>query len=141
MLVAASLHIGAYQREVVGWATQNAPSLNQRPTAFVSVSLGVLQHDAAVQRDLQTIVDRFVKTTGWRPLDVEFVAGALLYTRYNILVRWLMKRIARKAGGATDTSRDYDYTDWPALQRFTDRFAARLAAPEPTVARAGATGA
>ena len=28
-----------------------------------------------------------------------------------------MKRIACKAGGDTDTSRDYDYTNWAALDR------------------------
>jgi menaquinone-dependent protoporphyrinogen oxidase len=51
------------------------------------------------------------------------VAGALPYTRYNFLVRFLMKRIARKAGGPTDTSRDYDFTDWAALDRFAAAFA------------------
>jgi menaquinone-dependent protoporphyrinogen oxidase len=29
-----------------------------------------------------------------------------------------MKRIARKAGAPTDTSRDYQFTDWAALDRF-----------------------
>ena len=42
---------------------------------------------------------------------VKHVAGALLYTRYNIFKRWIMKRIVAKAGGDTDVSRDYDYTD------------------------------
>ena len=39
-----------------------------------------------------------------------------------------MKRIAAKAGGDTDTSRDYEYTDWADLQRFADRFGARVRA-------------
>ena len=29
-----------------------------------------------------------------------------------------MKRIARKAGAPTDTSRDFEFTDWAALDRF-----------------------
>jgi hypothetical protein len=29
-----------------------------------------------------------------------------------------MKEIARRAGGPTDTSRDYEFTDWAALDRF-----------------------
>ena len=40
-----------------------------------------------------------------------------------------MKRIARKAGGATDTSRDYEYTDWAALDEFVDRFSRRFGTP------------
>jgi menaquinone-dependent protoporphyrinogen IX oxidase len=30
-----------------------------------------------------------------------------------------MGRIVARAGGDTDTSRDYEYTDWAALRAFT----------------------
>jgi menaquinone-dependent protoporphyrinogen oxidase len=46
------------------------------------------------------------------------VAGALAYSRYNFIIRFVMKQIARKAGAPTDTSRDYELTDWPTLDRF-----------------------
>ena len=55
------------------------------------------------------------------------VAGALADTKYNWFIRSMMKRIAAKAGGDTDTSRDYEYTDWPALSRFSVQFARRVA--------------
>jgi menaquinone-dependent protoporphyrinogen IX oxidase len=46
-----------------------------------------------------------------------------------------MKRIARKAGAPTDTSRDYELTDWPRLDRFIDEVlqtvAARGGSPAP----------
>ncbi len=38
-----------------------------------------------------------------------------------------MRRIARKAGGDTDTSKDYEYTDWNDVRGFADRFSSRLA--------------
>ena len=34
------------------------------------------------------------------------------------MIRLIMKRIARKAGGPTDTSHDYEFTDWLAIDRF-----------------------
>jgi menaquinone-dependent protoporphyrinogen oxidase len=68
------------------------------------------------------MIDGFVKEAGWRPARVFPVAGALLYTRHNLLLRFVMKCIARRAGGPTDTSRDHDMTDWRAV----DRFAASL---------------
>ena len=37
-------------------------------------------------------------------------------------MRWVMKRIAAKAGGAIDTSRDYEYTDWADLRGFARQF-------------------
>jgi menaquinone-dependent protoporphyrinogen oxidase len=50
------------------------------------------------------------------------VAGALPYTRYNWLKRWVMKRIVAKAGGDTDTTRDYEYTNWEELRAFSEEF-------------------
>ena len=52
------------------------------------------------------------------------VAGALLYSKYNFLIRFIMRRIAAQAGGDVDTSRDYEHTDWGAVDRFASQFAA-----------------
>jgi menaquinone-dependent protoporphyrinogen oxidase len=102
----------------------HAQALSGKPTAFVSVCLGVLQHDADVQREIHTIANRFLLATGWRPAITEIVAGALMYRKYNWLKRWVMKRIVAKAGGDTDTTRNYEYTDWNALRAFANRFGA-----------------
>ena len=56
------------------------------------------------------------------------VAGALMYSRYNGLVRWAMRRIARPTLGDTDPKRDYVYTDWDALDRFVVEFLGELEA-------------
>ena len=61
---------------------------------------------------------------------VKVVAGALAYTRYNRLTRWAMKRIVTKAHGDTDTSRDYEYTDWNDVRRFAGEFAETLKASQ-----------
>ncbi len=135
-VVAASLHAGKYQHGVVRWVKESAPLLNAMPTAFVSLCLGVLEHKPEVDRHLQSVIEALRETTGWRPLEVKIVAGALKYTQYNFLKRWLMKRIVRKAGGDTDTSRDYEYTDWADLDRFADAFAARVRVPAAAVVNA-----
>ena len=41
--------------------------------------------------------------------------------------RWVMKRIIRKAGGDTDTSRDYEYTGWADLRTLAEDFGRRVA--------------
>jgi menaquinone-dependent protoporphyrinogen oxidase len=76
-------------------------------------------------------MEKFFVDTGWRPQRVKPIAGALLYSKYNPLVRFVMKRIARKAGTRTDTSRDYEYTDWVSLDRFIDELAEELTASAP----------
>ncbi len=37
-----------------------------------------------------------------------------------------MKRISKAEGGPTDTSHDYEMTDWVKLDRFADEIAATL---------------
>jgi menaquinone-dependent protoporphyrinogen oxidase len=129
VIVAASVHAGTYQKAVRQWVRAHAKEFGAKPTAFVSVSLAILQHgDAKVMADLDAIVKRFLDATNWQPGVVEHVAGALLYTRYNIFKRWIMKRIAAKAGGETDTSHDYDYTDWADVRAFAEEFRRRVVA-------------
>jgi menaquinone-dependent protoporphyrinogen oxidase len=122
IVVAASVHGGRYQRFVRKWASEYAQTLNEKPTAFLSVCLAVLQQKPQVQQELAAIVGRFLKDTGWHPTLTKQVAGALLYNRYNPFKRWIMKRIVQKAGGDIDTSRDYEYTDWDDLRAFADEF-------------------
>jgi menaquinone-dependent protoporphyrinogen oxidase len=145
VVVAASVHAGGYQRSVRRWVKANAAALRSRPTAFVSVCLGVLQHDPKVARELQAIIDRFLADTSWQPDATKIVAGALPYTKYNWLTRWAMKRIVRKAGGDIDTSRDYEYTDWDDVRRFAgevltmvDGRTSAAEARQPSVASTGA---
>ena len=77
----------------------------------------------------QKMIDAFLEETHWHPGKIKAVAGALLYSKYNFLLRLIMKRIARAAGGDTDTSRDYDYTDWAALNHLIDELIAEEGVP------------
>ena len=128
IIVAASLHGGRYQKPVGAWLRAHVSEIGTKPTALVSVCLAVLRKDPAVAAELDAIVHRFTDPIGWRPTVTKSVAGALLYTRYGILKRWIMKRIVAKSGGATDTSRDYDYTDWQDVEAFAGEFGRRVAA-------------
>lgn len=122
VIVAASVHTGEYQRSVRDWVAAHAGALQGKPGALLTVCLAVLQPEAEVQGEIAAIVRRFLARTGWRPAVTKLVAGAILYTRYNWITRWAMKRIAGRAGGATDTSRDYEYTDWNDLAVFARSF-------------------
>jgi menaquinone-dependent protoporphyrinogen oxidase len=65
---------------------------------------------------------RFVRDTGWTPGRIVHVAGAFRYTGYDFFKRWMMKVIARQHGQPTNTKRDYELTDWRALERFADGY-------------------
>ena len=134
-MLLASLHIGTHEREMIAFARRHRAELEAMPSAMISVSLaeaGVERSGATPERraksagEVQQTIDRFRSQTGWRPELTKPVAGALLYTKYNFFLRFVMKQIARMNGGDTDTSHDYEYTNWQALDRFVEQFAAEL---------------
>ena len=105
--------------------------LDRVPTLFFSVGLAVVSKIGDGRAQTMRIVEKLVAETGWRPGRVELVAGALPYTRYNFLVRFVMRRIAAKEGGDTDTSHDHEYTDWSAVERFAVEFVDQVETRQP----------
>jgi menaquinone-dependent protoporphyrinogen oxidase len=134
-VVAASVHAGGHEPEMVRFVREHRARLESMPAAFVSVSLSEagaedphksVEERARAAKDVQSMIDAFLEKTGWHPSRIEPVAGALAYTRYNFLVCLVMKRIAKKEGASTDTSRDHEYTDWVELEHFVEEFAAEV---------------
>lgn len=130
VIIAASLQAGGYQKPVRRWVQRHHQALNQLPTAFISVCLSV--RDPAAAPALAAIMARFEDRCGWRPTVTKPVAGALLYRKYNWLKRWMMRRIVASHGGETDTSRDYEYTDWNDVRRFASEFLDVMATHQPS---------
>jgi menaquinone-dependent protoporphyrinogen oxidase len=130
-ILVASIHVGKHEPEMVKFARRHRELLESIPSAFVSVSMaeatleGKDRTAAARAQAAVTVrkaLDTFVAQTGWRPKVVRPVAGALLYREYNFFIRFIMKRIARSTGADTDTSKNYEYTDWAAVDRFAAEF-------------------
>lgn len=121
VVLGASLHMRRHQKAMEAFARRHRDALAALPNAFFSVSLSAKKQDEPETRAaLEEILADFVERTGWRPDHVMFVAGALKYSHYGFVKRAVMRSIARKEGGDTDTSQDYDYTDWPSVDRFAE---------------------
>ena len=122
IIVAGSVHIGSYAKPLLRWVKAHRDALQATPTAFLSVSLTAAGDRPEDPAALAGLVATMVDKTGWHPATVHHVAGALRYTKYGWLKRWMMKRISAARGGPTDTSRDHTLTDWNDLAAFIDRF-------------------
>jgi menaquinone-dependent protoporphyrinogen oxidase len=126
VVVAAPIRGQRYPRAVRRWVKAHADALRDRPTAFVSSCLAVLERNAKTDAAIAAIMQRLFGATDWRPTMMKSVAGALPYTQYNWVTRWMMRRIVARAHGDVDTSRDYEYTDWDDLRQFGRDFARTL---------------
>jgi menaquinone-dependent protoporphyrinogen oxidase len=125
-VVGASVHAGRHQRAIDEFVRANRDALNARPSAFFSVSMRAASPEPADAASACQLAQTFVHAAGWQPASIIALAGRLAYTQYGWLTRAVIKRIARRAGLATDTSRDHEYTDWVQVRHFADELAATL---------------
>lgn len=128
LIIGAAVRYDHHSRALEKFVREHAGAIAARPNAFYSVCLsagGPAARPAAAAR----YVEEFLARTGWTPGEATSFAGALRYRKYNFPIRLLMRLIVGMAGGETDTSRDYEYTDWQAVERFASRFASRLEIP------------
>ena len=132
VVVGASVHFNRHQRVVERFVRDNAAALNKVPSAFFSVS-GAMGSDTADDRTTAArYLEQFLAECGWHPSRSIALAGAVRYTRYNPILRWVMRRISARTGRSTDTSRDHEYTDWAQVQRFAESVVALVGAPTPS---------
>ena len=90
------------------------------PTGLFQVSLTSAKTDEQSTAEARGYVDKLLDKTGFDPDMVGQFAGAVVYTRYGWLKRRMMRRIMASEGSDTDTTTDYDYTDWAAVEHFAD---------------------
>jgi menaquinone-dependent protoporphyrinogen oxidase len=128
-IVSASLHFGRHEPEIVDFVKSHLGELQQIPTVFLSVSLSEQtvedpesppEERAEARATVKRTLENFLAQTGWRPMHVAAVAGALMYSKYNFVVRFIMKRLAKKTGAPVDTTQDYEFTDWAKLDHLIE---------------------
>ena len=128
-ILAASVHAGKHEREMIDFVRAHRDALVRMPTAFLSISGGQATVErpgvppdlrAKMAEEVKANLDRFEKETGWFPDHAHPIAGAVTYSRYNPIMRFVLRQMMKRYGGPTDTSRDWEYTDYHALEHFVD---------------------
>jgi menaquinone-dependent protoporphyrinogen oxidase len=127
-IVGASLHAHRHQPSAGAFVREHADDLNGHPSAFFSVSLAAASARPEERAAAAELARAFASAGGWHADETVCVAGRLAYTRYGIVTRFIMKRIARREGAPTDTSRDHEFTNWDEITRLADSIALRIAA-------------
>lgn len=122
ILIGGSLHTHKYQNSIADYITRHVAALNAMPGAFFSVCLAVASDIEEEHHEAKKIATDFLEQTGWKPLMTTQIAGALKYTEYDFFKRLIMKMISKREGRTTDTSKDYEYTDWNEVKKFVNDF-------------------
>lgn len=122
IIVCAPVHTGTFPKSVYRLLKRQHSELMAHPGAFISVSLAAASGDKSEVKEIDKIVHALSEDTGWWPVATHNAAGALKYIEYDFFKKWIMKRISKKSDGPTDTSQDYEFTNWDALDKFVLQF-------------------
>jgi len=127
VIAGGSIHGGEHQTELVAWAHRHAIALTMVPSAFFSVCLTIADGTEESSAAAHDYLDDFEERTGWTPRLRTTFAGALQYREYDLFTRLIMRVLMKRGGHPVDTRRDYEYTDWDAVDAFARECAALTA--------------
>jgi menaquinone-dependent protoporphyrinogen oxidase len=97
----ASIQGGSHEREMLDFVAEHQTDLERMPSLFISVSSAQTNVDpgARTEEDLEReralvrdMLARLLKETGWQPTELESVAGASPYARFNPIVCFILSR-------------------------------------------------
>ena len=120
VIVAGSIHFGRHQTALEKFIARKLSTISGMKAALVSVSGAAAKPDGKKEAD--GYVHELARRTGWAPEIVATFGGAEPYTKYGFFTRIVMRSIAKKHGRIVDIHRDYEFTDWDAVERFAHDF-------------------
>ncbi len=122
VIVGGPVYRGQLPSRLIQWTKTHLQTLNVKPTALFTVSLNAADTKPEARIEDMHQIGNALDRTGLKPRLTVSLIGALNFTQYGFLERWIMKRISASASGPTDTRVDHELTDWIAVDRFAQEF-------------------
>jgi len=126
LIIGGPVYVGKFPHPLTEWTRKNAALINLTSPALFSVSLNAADSRPEARTTDVRLIEEFAKVTGISPCMTASFKGAIHYREYGPIMRWLLRRISKAAGGPTDTSRDHELTDWGKVDEFAAAFALHL---------------
>ena len=122
VLIGASIRYGHFNKKLTHFASIHQNQLNNMVSGFIGVNLTARKEEKNTAQT-NVYVRKFLEKTPWKPTTVGVFAGALLYPRYNMFDKFMIRLIMKMTKGETDTSKEVEYTDWTRVEAFAIEFA------------------
>lgn len=126
VLLAAPVHAGVHASEMIRFVRSHCADLLELSARMLSVSLyqgGIDRlhwegdRRERAERKVRQYAATFSAATGFPQSRIIPLGGALVYSRYGLIKRFLVRQVARRIGAGCDTTRDYDYTNWQRVDQ------------------------
>lgn len=122
IVIGAAIRYGYFDSLLYKFIKQHCDILNSKRSAFFGVNLTARKPNRNTPQT-NTYTRKFLAKIDWKPTLTAVFAGALLYPRYGFFDRTMIRFIMKITGGETDTSREYELTDWEKVAEFGEKLA------------------
>ena len=121
IIIGASIRYGKHSKELYKFINLNKNILDQKKSAFFSVNV-VARKQGKNTAETNPYINKFLKTSKWKPNKISVFAGKVDYPKYNFFDKYIIKFIMFITKGPTDTSQSYEFTDWSKVDDFSKEF-------------------
>ena len=118
IIIGASIRYGKHSKELYKFINLNKNILDQKKNAFFSVNV-VARKPEKNTAETNPYINKFLKTSKWKPNKISVFAGKVDYPNYNFFDKYIIKFIMFITKGPTDTSQSYEFTDWSKVDDFS----------------------
>lgn len=122
VILGCPVYLGDLPILLVDWAWFHREQLNSMPSALFTVSLNAADSRPRARAADDRVLRNFIEQTDYRARFVASIGGALEYTQYGFFKRCILQGVSAAIGGPTDTSQDYDLTNWNDVGRFVHAY-------------------
>ena len=119
IIIGASIRYGKHQPSVYNFIKNNADKINTTNNAFFSVS-AVARKPGKDSPDTNPYMIKFLNQINWKPQRLAVFSGKIDYKNYDFLNKQIIRFIMWVTKGPTNTSKVYEFTDWAAVDKFSD---------------------
>lgn len=117
IVIGASIRYGKYRKELFEFIDKNLNVIHSKKNAFFSVNV-VARKAEKNSTDTNPYIEKFLQKTSWKPKIIDVFAGKIEYPKYNLFDRSIIKFIMWMTNGPTDTSKNFEFTDWSKVEKF-----------------------
>ena len=120
IIIGASIRYGKFRKSLYEFISKNKIHLDKKISCFFGVNLVARKKEKNTPETNPYII-KFLKKTKWQPNLVGVFAGSLEYSKYKISDKFIIKFIMWITDGPTDTSKDYEFTNWEDVKNFSKK--------------------
>lgn len=118
-IIGFPVYFGKFPNKITKWVKEHYNELHLKRLVFFTVSLNAANPRPKAQEAENQLLEKFIEEVRLIPNFIALLGGAIYFTKYGFIKKFILKRISQLFGGPTDTAKDHELTNWCDVEEFS----------------------